>query len=170
MTIGLEEINRLDQTYFTELLGGIFEHSPWVAQSSYAHRPFTSIGHLHRVLVEVVRGAPPEKRAKLLCSHPELAGKEAETGDLTGDSRREQAGAGLNQCSADELADIKSLNRAYRGKFQFPFIIAVTGLGKQQIIAAMRKRLGHNLETELKTAHAEVEKIALIRLKATIDE
>ena len=106
----------------------------------------------------------------LLCQHPELAGREADAGTLTDDSKREQAGAGLNQCTAGELLTIKSLNQAYRAKFDFPFIIAVTGLDKYQIIAAMENRLGNSIETEFDTAIAEVEKIARIRIDALIDE
>ena len=106
----------------------------------------------------------------LLCQHPELAGKEADAGTLTNDSKREQAGAGLNQCTPDELTTIKTLNQAYRAKFDFPFIIAVTGLDKFQIIAAMEKRLGHSVEQEFDTAIDEVEKIARIRIDALIDE
>jgi 2-oxo-4-hydroxy-4-carboxy-5-ureidoimidazoline decarboxylase len=106
----------------------------------------------------------------LLCQHPELAGKEADAGTLTDDSKREQAGAGLNQCTADELLTIKSLNQDYRAKFEFPFIIAVTGLDKFQIIAAMESRLGNSIELEFDTAIGEVEKIARIRIDALIDE
>ena len=106
----------------------------------------------------------------LLCQHPELAGREADAGTLTHDSKREQAGAGLNQCTPEELAKIKALNQAYRAKFDFPFIIAVTGLDKFQVIAAMQNRLEHSVEQELTTAIDEVEKIARIRIDALIDE
>ena len=105
----------------------------------------------------------------MLCQHPELAGKEAAAGELTDDSAREQAGAGLNQCSAGELALIRSLNRAYREKFGFPFIIAVSGLDKHQVIAAMQSRLDNTDSAEFATALGEVEKIARIRLDALID-
>jgi 2-oxo-4-hydroxy-4-carboxy-5-ureidoimidazoline decarboxylase len=106
----------------------------------------------------------------LLCQHPELAGREADAGTLTDDSKREQAGAGLNQCTAEELLTIKSLNQAYRARFGFPFIIAVTGLDKFQIIAAMENRLNNSVEIEFDTAIGEVEKIARIRIDALIDE
>ena len=85
-------------------------------------------------------------------------------------ARSEWAGAGLNQCSAEELTRIKHFNQAYAAKFGFPFIIAVTGLDKYQILAAMQQRLDHAAETEFATAIGEVEKIALIRLDALIDE
>ena len=98
-----------------------------------------------------------------------LGGQQARKGELTAESTREQAGAGLDSCSADELDKIAALNRAYRERFEFPFIIAVTGLDKFQIIAAMERRLGNDRETEFETAIGEVEKIARIRIDQLID-
>lgn len=170
MSIRIDEINQSNPTRFVELLGAIFEHSPWVAELVYAERPFASRGELHRVMTAAVRRAPEVQRMALLCQHPELAGKEADAGTLTDDSKREQAGAGLNQCTADELATIKALNQAYREKFGFPFIIAVSGLDKFQIIAAMQARLDNTAELEFDTAIGEVEKIARIRIDALVDE
>jgi len=170
MAIRIDEINHSDPTHFVELLGAIFEHSPWVAELVYQERPFTARGELHQVMVAAVRRAPEVQRMALLCQHPELAGREADAGTLTDDSEREQAGAGLNQCTAEELLTIKALNHAYREKFGFPFIIAVTGLDKFQIIAAMENRLNNSAEIEFDTAIGEVEKIARIRIDALIDE
>ncbi len=166
----IDDINRSETARFIELLGGIFEHSPWVAEQVYALRPFADRAELHRQMVSRVRQATVQQRLDLLCKHPELAGKEADAGSLTDESKREQAGAGLNQCSADELAHIKHFNQAYHAKFGFPFIIAVTGLDKLQIMAAMEQRLGNTPEDEFETAVAEVEKIGLIRLKMLIDD
>ena len=170
MGIRINEINHSDPTHFVELLGAIFEHSPWVAELVYPQRPFTSRGELHQVMTDAVKRAPEVQRMALLCQHPELAGREADAGTLTDDSKREQAGAGLNQCTAEELLTIKSLNQAYHTRFGFPFIIAVTGLDKFQIIAAMEKRLNNSVEIEFDTAIGEVEKIARIRIDALIDE
>ena len=170
MSIRIEDINQSDPTSFVELLGTIFEHSPWVAELVHPERPFSSRGELHQVMVGAVRRAPEVQRMELLCQHPELAGKEAGAGTLTDDSKREQAGAGLNQCTPEELLTIKSLNQAYHEKFDFPFIITVTGLNKYQIIAAMEKRLDNSEEQEFDTAIGEVEKIARIRIDALIDE
>ncbi len=166
----IDDINDCDAARFVELLGGIFEHSPWVAERVYAQRPFTDLAELHRKMVDEVNSASLGRQLDLLCQHPELAGREADAGSLTNESKREQAGAGLNQCSVEELAHIKHFNQAYREKFGFPFIIAVTGLDKSQIIAAMEKRLQHSSEDEFATAVGEVEKIGLIRLVALIDE
>lgn len=169
-SISIEDINNSDSTRFIELLGGIFEHSPWVAERSHESSPFESIADLHRKMSSQVRSATPGRQLDLLCQHPELAGREADAGSLTRASQQEQAGAGLNQCSPEELLRIKHLNQAYRDKFGFPFIIAVTGLDKHQIIAAMTDRLEHTVEDEFETAIAEVEKIGLIRLEALLRE
>ena len=165
----IDDINDCDAARFVELLGGIFEHSPWVAERVYAQRPFTDRSQLHRQMASQVRQASTQQRLELLCQHPELAGREAAAGSLTDASKREQAGAGLNQCSTDELAHIKHFNQAYNAKFGFPFIIAVTGLDKIQIMAAMEQRLGNSPQDEFDTAIGEVEKIGLIRLVALIN-
>jgi len=170
MRINIEQLNDSNATRFVELLGGIFEHSPWVAERVYDKRPFVSRVDLHRRMVAVVHEASQQQRRELLCQHPELAGKEADANSLTDASKREQAGAGLNQCSAAELARIKHFNQAYSTKHGFPFIIAVTGLDKLQIIGAMEQRLDNQVESEFTTAIGEVEKIAMIRLNALIDE
>ena len=169
MSLTIDEINHRSDSQFIELLGGIFEHSPWVAELVIPVRPFDSRDELHKSMAHAVRHAPEVQRMELLCRHPELAGKEADAGTLTDDSKREQAAAGLNQCSKQELDKIASLNLAYREKFDFPFIIAVTGLNKHQIIDAMEKRLANNEEVEFDTAIGEVEKIARIRIDALID-
>jgi len=168
--ISIEDINGCDSTRFIDLLGGIFEHSAWVAERSHELGPFESINDLHRKMSGQVRAASPGRQLDLLCQHPELAGKEADAGSLTQSSQLEQAGAGLNQCSPEELLRIKHLNQGYREKFGFPFIIAVTGLDKHQIIAAMEQRLEHAVDDEFETAIAEVEKIGLIRLQALLRE
>jgi len=170
MSIDIDEINQSGPARFVELLGAIFEHSPWVAELAYPEKPFPSRNELHQVMTATVRRAPEVQRMALLCHHPELAGREADAGILTDDSKREQAGAGLDQCTADELLTIQSLNQAYRDRFDFPFIIAVTGLDKFQIIAAMKARLGNSTELEFETSIGEVEKIARIRIDALVDE
>ncbi len=170
MSISIDEINQSSLARFVELLGAVFEHSPWVAELAYPERPFASRNELHQVMATEVRRSPEVQRMALLCHHPELAGKEADADTLTDDSKREQAGAGLNQCTAEELLTIKSLNQTYRTRFDFPFIIAVTGLDKFQIIAAMENRLNNCVEIEFDTAIGEVEKIARIRIDALVDE
>jgi len=169
MGLNIDEINNLGEAEFVALLAAIFEHSHWVPELVYGKRPFEDRDNLYREMVAAMRQALELQRMALLCSHPELAGKEAASGNLTDASQREQAGAGLNQCTADELLQIQALNQAYRERFEFPFIIAVTGLDKYQIIAAMQQRLTNNRSDEFETALGEVEKIARIRIDALID-
>lgn len=168
MKQSLDRINRCSEQEFVEILGGIFEHSPWVAELVGSQRPFESGEQLYQVMVDEVRRAPRWQRMDLLCQHPELAGKEASAGKLTRSSRNEQAGAGLDQCSAEELASIKQMNKEYRERFGFPFIIAVSGLDRQQIIDAMQRRLRSSEAKEFDLALVEVEKIARIRLHALL--
>lgn len=169
MGVGIDDINNCSQARFIELLGAVFEHSPWVPEQVYAQRPFGSREDLHQAMVDAVGRATEKKRRALLCSHPELAGTEAASGMLTDASRREQAGAGLDQCSADELRRLQMLNRAYRERFGFPFIIAVAGLDRHQIIAALERRLGNDAAQEFDTALGEVDRIARIRIDKLID-
>ena len=168
--ISLANLNQYDREQFVESLGGIFEHSPWVADLVYDCLPFDSTDQLHQCMVETVAKSPEFQRMALICSHPELAGKEADAGSLTTESKQEQSRAGLNQCTAAELAQLQALNRAYRDKFEFPFVIAVTGLDKAQIIAAVEARLGNPVQVEFDTSIAEIGKIGKIRLEALIDE
>ena len=170
MSLSIKDINARHDDEFVETLGGIYEHSPWVARRVVDQKPFATREHLHSSMAEAMHQSSRDQRMELLCRHPELAGKEAAEGSLTDDSRREQAGAGLNQCSRQELDRIADLNQRYRDRFDFPFIIAVTGLDKYQIMAAMEKRLTNGIEQEFETALQEVEKIALIRLCALISE
>ena len=168
--ISLASLNQLDREQFVESLGGIFEHSPWVADLVYEYRPFDSKTQLHQTMLEAVQRSPEFQRMALICNHPELAGKEAAEGTLTDDSRQEQSRAGLDQCSAEELSQLQSLNKAYSEKFDFPFVIAVTGLDKTAIIAAVESRLKNPVSVEFDTNIAEIGKIGMIRLNALIDE
>ena len=164
----LSDINHYSQEQFVEVLGGIFEHSPWVADLAYEQQPFESVARLHRAMLETVERSPEYQRMGLICNHPELAGKEASAGTLTRESTKEQAGAGLDQCSAAELTKLQDLNRSYREKFDFPFIIAVSGLNRWQIIEALEHRIGHTHEKEFDTSIEEIGKIGEIRLAALI--
>ncbi len=168
--ISLANLNQFDREQFIESLGGIFEHSPWVADLVYDCLPFDSTAQLHQCMVETVEKSPDFQRMALICSHPELAGKEAAEGTLTDDSQKEQSGAGLNQCSAEELSQLQSLNQNYRKKFEFPFVIAVSGLNKNQIIAAIESRLKNSARVEFETSIGEIGKISMIRLNKLIED
>ncbi len=158
---------------FISRFGGVFEHSPFIAERAFdagrIAEPLTASG-VHSALCEMFRKASPEERLGVLRAHPDLAGKLAIAGGLTEDSRMEQAGAGLDRLSAQEHARFTALNNAYTEKFGFPFIIAVKGLNKDDILAAFEARIDSSRETEFETACAQVEKIARFRLESLLPE
>jgi 2-oxo-4-hydroxy-4-carboxy-5-ureidoimidazoline decarboxylase len=163
--VTLDALNAMDRAAFVAALDGIFEHSPWVAEAAWAERPFGSVEALHAAMVAAVAAALPKRRRGLLEAHPELGGKDAQTGKLTAASTAEQAGAGLDRLETEERQRLADLNRAYRERFGFPFIIAVRGQrDRRAILAALAARLNHDEATESETALAEVAKIAWFRL------
>ncbi len=164
----LAALNR-DRTCFIDTLGGVFEHSPWVAEGAWAARPFESVEGLHGAMVAVVEEAE-EKQLDLIRAHPDLAGKAARAGGLTAASSQEQAGAGLDRLSEEEYRRFHALNDAYKEKFGFPFILAVKGHTKTSILEAFETRLPHSAQEERRTALAEIYKIARFRLEALIGE
>ncbi|MBD9373165.1 2-oxo-4-hydroxy-4-carboxy-5-ureidoimidazoline decarboxylase [Rhizobium sp. ARZ01] len=156
---------------FVARFGGIFEHSPWIAERAFDAgsivEPLTAEG-VHRALAAQFRCATGEEQLGVLRAHPDLAGKLAIAGELTEDSRKEQAGAGLDRLSPEEHAWFTKLNTAYVGKFGFPFIIAVKGLTKNDILAAFETRIENGREQEFETAKAQVGRIALLRLTSLL--
>lgn len=164
----LAAINALDRDAFVALLGDIFEHSPWVADGAWTRRPFADIAALHRAMVDVMRGAGRERQLRLIRAHPELAGAAAARGELTAASRSEQKGAGLSTADEADLATFRALNAAYREKFGFPFIIAVRGRSRPEILAVFAERLERSAETEFAQALHEIARIAELRLAALI--
>lgn len=165
----LAELNALEPARFVAALAGVFEHSPWIAAAACDRRPYHSIDALHAAMVEIVQSAPTEAQLALLRAHPELASKAAMRGELTVESNQEQADAGLTRCTAAEFARLCALNHAYDAKFGFPFIIAVKGLSRTEIIARCAERLERDPATEFTTALAEVARIARFRLETLID-
>lgn len=166
----LEALNALDQAGFTAQLGHLFEHSPWVAAETWPRRPFRDVAQLHAELCLTMRAASRERQLALICAHPDLAGRLAQQRQLTAESTREQASAGLNQLSAPELADFQQLNDAYRNRFGFPFIICARLNAKDTIVAAMRTRGSNSPEVEFQTALGEIEKIAWLRLQDAVKQ
>jgi 2-oxo-4-hydroxy-4-carboxy-5-ureidoimidazoline decarboxylase len=162
--LALHHVNALDQAQFTALLGGIYEHSPWVASRCWPQRPFASVAQLQAALAQVLDCAAAGERMAVIGAHPELTGKTAVRRDLTTDSRMEQAGAGLDQCTPEEFVQLREGNRVYAEKFGFPFIIAVKGLGRQDIIAALQRRCGRSRDEEFAEALAQIHRIAAFRL------
>jgi len=158
-------IHIADKPEFVARLGGVYEHSPWVAERAFASRPFASLDALHEAMQRAVMSASDEEKLALLRAHPELLGK-LEAARLTESSRSEQASAGLDRCTPDEKARMQALNARYREKFGFPFIVAVKGLDWAGIIARMEERLPNSREAELAAALAQVGRIARFRLEA----
>ena len=160
--------SRMDRSSFVTTFGGVFEHSPWIAERAYelelapAH---DSAGGLHNALARIFRTAGEDERLGVLTAHPDLAGKLAQAKRLTAESTAEQASAGLDALTDDERAAFTELNTRYVEKFGFPFIIAVKGRTKDDILAAFRTRIDNDRATEFDTACRQVERIALLRLK-----
>jgi 2-oxo-4-hydroxy-4-carboxy-5-ureidoimidazoline decarboxylase len=167
-TLSLASVAGLSQAEFAACLGDIFEHSPWIAEQAWHARPYADIQALHAAMMAAVHAASEADRLALIAAHPELAGKEAAGGTLTQASTQEQKGAGLDQCSAEELARLRALNRAYRERFGFPFVIAVKGLSRYQIMDAIEARLQGDRATELSACLREIGKIARLRLEARL--
>jgi len=160
------ELDLLSREEFIAMLGGIFEHSPWVAEAVVDARPFGTIAALHAAMVAIVMAAEPDRQLALLQAHPELAGKLARSGGLTAASAGEQAGLGLDRLDAAEIARFDRANELYRARFGFPFIIAVKAQrDRRAILDALETRAGHDRASELATALAEVAKIARFRLE-----
>jgi len=160
----LDEVNTLDRAAFVARFGGIFEHSPWVAERAWPRRPFKSVGELHAAMVAAMQAAGDEAKLGLLRAHPALAGREAAEGRLTADSKGEQGSAGLDRLAPDEFRRLAEMNGAYSAKFGFPFIIAVRGRTKDRILGEFERRLKRDAAAEFAAALGEVETIARIRL------
>jgi 2-oxo-4-hydroxy-4-carboxy-5-ureidoimidazoline decarboxylase len=164
----LDQINDFDLAPFVAALGGVFEHSPWVAERAWPQRPFNSIAALHVAMCAAVDASSMQHQLALIRAHPQLAGKAAIRGELTEASTREQRGAGLDQCSPDEFRRLTELNAAYEQKFGFPFIIAVRGHTRDSILAAMAQRLSNDPQSEHDEALRQIAAIAGFRLRDMI--
>ncbi|TDP01890.1 2-oxo-4-hydroxy-4-carboxy-5-ureidoimidazoline decarboxylase [Marinomonas balearica] len=164
----LVALTKLKKAEFVRVLGSIYEHSQWVAETLFDHAPlsFNSTKELKDRMRLIVENSTQEQKLALLNAHPDLAGKAALAGELTDSSTQEQAGAGLDQCTTEELARFMDLNNEYKQKFEFPFIMAVKGATKDQILEGFEKRTPNDWQTEFDTAIQEVHKIAGFRLDA----
>jgi OHCU decarboxylase len=150
-----------DREAFVATYGPLFEHSPWVAEDAYEHGPYEDREALYEGLVAALYAAPEDRQIALVRAHPELAGKVA-----TVDSEREQSSAGLDRLERDEYETLVSANAAYREKFGFPFVICVRDHDKASILEAAQARVRNDPATELRTALAEIARIAHHRLEA----
>ena len=165
-SLTLDQINRMNKIEFVDSLGGIFEHSPWVADGSYRKSPFQSVDELHRSMLDTARSANQEQIGELLRAHPDLATR-LQVSPL---SAAEQQGAGLNELTPEEFSLLTEMNQKYMKKFQFPFILAVRGRNKDDIIASICERVDRSLEEEWEQALIEIGKITRFRLNDLIIE
>jgi OHCU decarboxylase len=153
---------------FVQRFGGIYEHSPWVAErvAALLGETVADTPTLVRLMADVVDNAALEQQLVLIRAHPDLAGRAQVAGELTAESTDEQSKAGLDQCSADEYEMFQTLNTAYKEKFSFPFVMAVRESHRSEILAAFEARLENDYDTEFETALQEIHAIAAMRLAA----
>ena len=161
----LGELNMLPAEKFTDALGSVFEHSPWVASRAAGERPFANREQLHAAMCETVRTATEDEKLVLIRAHPDLVGRAI----LTAESQREQATAGLGDLTADEVARFESYNRQYRERFGFPFVICARLNKKDAISNAFPLRLQQSREKEIETALGEIYNIAELRLRDLVE-
>lgn len=166
--ISLKTLNMANQAEFTQHLSGIYEHSSWIPNKAWHHRPFTSIESLHNTMLKIVEDASQAEKLKLLQAHPQLAGQEAKAGTLTNASSQEQTSAKLNALNSNEMNEITQLNKTYLATHHFPFIIAVKGHNKASIFDAFRRRVNNATQIEQIEAISQVGLIASFRLNALL--
>ena len=158
------DLNSLEQVDFVAAIGWVFEHSPWVAERAWDARPFANVEDLHRAMVAQVEQALPDEQLGLLRAHPDL-GTRARVSEA---SSAEQAGAGLDQLTQAEFERLRALNETYRDKFGFPFLFAVKGSTKHEILNALERRVRSPREEEYRVALDQVYRIARFRLEDTL--
>ena len=156
----INNINDLEKSDFLSIFGNVFEKTESVALEVFELKPFTDFNDISLKMLNIYEGYGRDKILKILNSHPELAVAKK----LTSESNSEQASAKLNECSNEEYEEFKKLNLEYKKKFNFPFIIAVKGKDKNEILNNFRQRISNDVEIEFLEAKKQVKKIATIRL------
>ena len=165
-SLSIDAVNALSEAEFGARFGAVAEQSPWVAKAAFRARPFADRAALVAAFAAAVRGAAADAQLALLRAHPDLADRAAIAGDdLAAESRREQAGAGLDRLTRAEFARFKDLNTRYRERFGFPFIFAVKGADKETIMAAFEQRSANSAAAERALALANVERILRLRIE-----
>lgn len=170
--LSIDEVNRLDPAHGLDLLGGVFEDSPWIVGRALEAGPFASRDALYRALCDSVEGLDRERKIALIRAHPDLVGRAALAGTLSKDSTAEQREAGLSAdaLTADEIARFQEANAAYQERFGFPFVICARENRKESILRGFAERLGHDRETEIATAIREIRRIAWYRLDDLVSD
>ena len=162
--MNMEALNSQDREKFIAAIGWVFEQSPWVAERAWGARPFSSVDALHGAMVEQVERATQEEQLALLRAHPDL-GTRARVSDA---SAAEQAGVGLDQLTHQEFERLLAWNEAYRDKFGFPFLFAVKGSTKHDILEALERRLASSRDEEYRVALTQVYRIARFRIESIL--
>ena len=160
----IDTFNKLNKSEFLSTFGNVFEKTEWIAEKCYDSKPYNNVQELVNKMMEVFENSIKEKHLEILNSHPDLAVKKK----LTKESENEQANANLNQCTNEEFEEFNKLNKKYKKKFGFPFIIAVKGKNKNEILNIFRQRITNNINLEFEEAKKQVKKIATFRLSEII--
>ena len=161
----IEEVNQLSENDFISTFGNVFEKTNWIANKAFNSKPYKSFDEFISTLIKIYENSSKEDYLKIFNAHPELAVEKK----LTKDSHKEQRGANLNRCNDEEFNEFKNLNIAYKSKFGFPFIIAVKGKNKNEILNNFRKRIKNEINSEFNEAKEQVKKIATFRLNEIIN-
>jgi OHCU decarboxylase len=156
----IDKFNKLSKTEFISIFGNIFEKTEWIAERCYESKPYNNLDELVSKMMKIFENIEKERHLEILNSHPDLAVEKK----LTEDSKNEQKNASLNQCTDEEFVEFKKLNEKYKKKFGFPFIIAVKGKNKEEILNSFRQRITNNINLEFEEAKKQVKKIASFRL------
>ena len=156
----IDKFNKLSKTEFISIFGNIFEKTEWIAERCYESKPYNNLDELVSKMMKIFENIEKERHLEILNSHPELAVEKK----LTEDSKNEQKNASLNQCTDEEFVEFKKLNEEYKKKFGFPFIVAVKGKNKEEILNSFRQRITNNINLEFEEAKKQVKKIASFRL------
>jgi len=160
----IDKFNKLSKTEFISIFGNIFEKTEWIAERCYESKPYNNLDELVSKMMKIFENIEKERHLEILNSHPDLAVEKK----LTEDSKNEQKNSSLNQCTDEEFVEFKKLNEEYKKKFGFPFIVAVKGKNKEEILNSFRQRITNNINLEFEEAKKQVKKIASFRLDEII--
>jgi len=156
----IDKFNKLSKAEFISIFGNIFEKTEWIAERCYESKPYNNLDELVSKMMKIFENIEKERHLEILNSHPDLAVEKK----LTEDSKNEQKNASLDQCTDEEFVEFKKLNEEYKKKFGFPFIVAVKGKNKEEILNSFRQRITNNINLEFEEAKKQVKKIASFRL------
>jgi OHCU decarboxylase len=160
----VDKVNKLSKSDFISIFGNVFEKTEWIAEKAYNSKPYKNFEELFLKMLKIFENSEKESHLEILNAHPDLAIEKK----LTKDSRNEQENASLNECFEEEFKEFKKLNEEYKKKFRFPFIIAVKGKNKEEILNSFRQRITNNINLEFEEAKEQVKKIANLRLNEII--